>query len=90
MGIIVSVIVLIGLSRLLDATNNYWLCAVIYTIVVFALRLMMIGQTSLAVILISTAISFCLAVIYFGLLNRFRDSILYWIILIVGLLIGLV
>jgi hypothetical protein len=28
-----------------------------------------------------------LALIYFGLLNRFRNSIAYWIILIIGFLI---
>jgi hypothetical protein len=43
------------------------------------------------VLLLATAVSFALASLYFWLLDRFEDStVLFWVIAIVGLVIGFV
>jgi hypothetical protein len=47
-------------------------------------------QRPIAYVFIGSAISFALALAYFWLLDRFEDSGLFWVILIVGLLIGVV
>jgi len=41
-------------------------------------------------VLIGSAIGFGLAFLYFWLLDRFRETGVFWIVLILGLVIGLV
>jgi hypothetical protein len=85
----IKVIILIGLIKLLVETNKPILCASIYAAVVLIFS--MCFSVALIPVLIATGISFVLALIYFWLLNYFVDSILiFWVILVLGLLIGLV
>ncbi len=84
----IKIIMLVALLQLLAATDKPFLCSGIYTVIVFVFSLI----TGLAIIevLIICAISFSLASLYFWLLDRFRESMAYWGILVVGLLIGMV
>lgn len=84
----IQILMLVALVKLLLATQNPALCAGIYAVVgmLFAL---LFGHSFLPVI-ISGGIGFALAFIYFWLLNRFQDTGVFWVVLILGLLIGLV
>jgi len=89
MIIIAKIFILIGLVRLLIATSKPLLCATIYASAGFIFGLL-VGVPFLQM-LIASIVGFGLATLYFWLLNRFEDNhVLWWIILIVGLLIGLV
>ena len=84
-----KIIFLIGLIKLLLATNKPFMCAGIYTALGFIFGLL-IGQSFLNV-LIASVVAFAFSALYFWLLDRFEYNILlWWVILMVGLLIGLV
>ena len=85
---IVKILLLLGLLQLLRVTGKPIYCSGIYAglILIFGL---LVGNPFLTVLL-STAIGFALSTIYFYLLHMFSESGFYWLILIVGLLIGLV
>ncbi|MCP4131470.1 MAG: hypothetical protein GY754_10875 [bacterium] len=86
---IVKFIILLGLWRLLDMTDQPFLCSGIYAGVVLIFSFFS-GYGFFSAIGIAL-LAFVLSSIYFWLLNRFKDTgLLYWGILIVGLLIGLV
>jgi hypothetical protein len=82
------IIILAALIRLLIATNNFWLCSGIYA--TLAAIGALIGGAGILGALISGAVALVLSSVYFWLLNRFEESFLFWIIMIVGLLIGVV
>lgn len=86
--IVLKAIFLASLVKLLIATNRPVLCAGIYVSLGFVFGLLL-GRP-FAYVLIGSAISFALALAYFWLLDRFEDSGLFWVILVVGLLIGIV
>lgn len=79
---------LVALVKLLLVVDKPMVCAGMYTglRLIFAL---LFGNPLLAV-LVSSAIAFALALLYFWLLSRFRDTGLFWVVLILGLGIGLV
>lgn len=83
-----KVILLIGLLKLLDVSGKPLLYSGIYAGIVFCLGLFF-GAPFLSV-LMSTGIVFGLSTAYFFLLNHFSESGYYWVILVIGLLIGLV
>jgi hypothetical protein len=85
---IVKILLLLGLLQLLRVTGKPIYCSGIYAgfILIFGLFL---GNPFLNVLLFA-AIGFVLSTIYFYLLHMFSDSWFYWLILIVGLSIGLV
>lgn len=85
----IGILILIGLSRLLVATENPVLCAILYTVVVFILRTFAVNHNWTTIIVLSL-IGFAASFIYFYLLNRLKGGVVYWIVLIVGLVIGLV
>lgn len=85
---IVKILMLVGLIKLLLVTEKPMLCAGIYAGVAFLFSLL-VGNPFLAV-LIGSTIGFGLALLYFWLLNRFRDTGIFWVVLILGLVIGLV
>ena len=86
---IIKFVLLAVLIRLLLATDKPFLCSGIYAGVAFLLGLIF-GNPFLAV-LIHAAISFLLASIYFWLLDKLEGSeVLWWLVAIVGILIGLV
>ncbi len=84
---IFRVLLLVGLIRLLIETNKPFLCSGIYAAAV-TLFALIIGRGIGA--LVAGVWAFLLSSVYFWLLDRFDGGILFWIILIVGLLIGLV
>ena len=85
----IKVIILVGLIRLLLVTEQPFLCSGIYAGLGFVLSLA--SGYPFPAVLLGTAISFALASLYFWLLNRFTEAgLIWWVILIGGLLIGLV
>ncbi len=85
--VLLKVVVLIALIKLLLALGKPIVCAGIYAGIRFVFMLLL-GAPLLAA-LIGTAIVFGLALLYFWLLNRFRDGGLFWLVLFVGLVIVL-
>lgn len=89
LGVILRIVFLGALVKILLETEKPFLCSGIYAFIGFLFRL--IVGIPLLNTLISTAISFALASLYFWLLNRFSESgWLFWLILIFGLAIGIV
>lgn len=88
----INIIVLAALIKLLIATDKPILCSSLYTFVGFALGLLAVsgGQVTFLALLIITIIRFGLSSLYFWLLDRIGGGALWWIILILGLAIGLV
>ena len=85
---VIRILVLIGLVKLLDVSNKPFLCSGIYAGVVLLFGLFLFYP--LISVLLSVAIAFALSSLYFYLLDRFLDTKIFWVILIVGLAIGLV
>ena len=79
---------LVALVQILYQTNKPILCAGIYAGIGFLLSLLFGGGFIYTVV--SSAIAFGLAFLYFALLENFKDGLLHWGILVGGLLIGLV
>ncbi len=87
--LILKLLVIIGLIRLLSATQKPILCAGIYAGIVLLLNIAFHSSEFFAVVF-GTAIAFSLSFIYFFLLCKFENRGLYWIILVCGFLIGVV
>jgi len=84
---IFRLLLLVGLIRLLIETNKPFLCSGIYGAVVAVFALIS-GHGVGA--LVAGVWAFLLSSVYFWLLDRFDGSILFWVIMVLGLLIGLV
>lgn len=82
------ILMLVGMIRLLIATDKPRLCAGIYGSFVTTGTLLS-GQ-SLPAALIAGGLAFFLSGVYFWLLNRFDSGLLWWVVLILGFLIGLI
>ena len=87
-GLMLNILVLIGLLKILSISENPYLCSGLYAVAYTSLALFF-GAGFMNVLLYGV-ISFALATIYFYLLDRFQDGLLYWVILVGGLAIGLV
>ncbi|ABI72381.1 hypothetical protein [Shewanella frigidimarina] len=83
-----KILLLIGLMQLLLKTERPGLCAGIYAAIIFIFSL--IVDVSFIDVIIGTAVSGVLAFIYFWLLDRFRDTFTFWIIFVVGLVLGVI
>ncbi|RPA51307.1 hypothetical protein EGC79_09325 [Shewanella vesiculosa] len=83
-----KILLLIGLMQLLLKTESPGLCASIYAAIVFIFSL--IVDVGFIDVIIGTAVSGVLAFIYFWLLDRFRDTFTFWIIFVVGLVLGVI
>jgi len=89
MFVVVRIFILVGLVKLLLETEKPFLCAGIYTAIGFVFRLA--ASTPLDEALLATGISFALASLYFWLLHRLSGSgAVWWLILILGIAIGIV
>jgi hypothetical protein len=87
--VIIKFIVLAALIRLLIETDKPLLCSGIYAGVALVFGLAF-GH-SLPAVLISVGIGFVLASIYFWLLNRLdTGSVVWWLVAIIGIVIGMV
>ena len=85
----IKVILLAALIRLLIATDKPFLCSGIYAGI--ALIFGLAFGSSVTGALISAAVGFALASLYFWLLHRLDyGSALWWVVAIVGIVIGLV
>ncbi|MBI3478111.1 MAG: hypothetical protein HY010_20450 [Acidobacteria bacterium] len=85
--IIFRVLLLMGLIRLLIETHKPLLCSGIYAAIATGMALISgDGIGALA----TGGIAFLLSSAYFWLLDRFEESILFWVIMVIGLVIGLV
>jgi hypothetical protein len=84
----VKILLLLGLLQLLRVTGKPIYCSGIYAgfILIFGL----LTGIPFITVLLTTAIGFALSTVYFYLLHMFSESWFYWLILIVGLLIGLI
>jgi hypothetical protein len=86
---IFKILLLTGLIRLLIETEKPFLCSGLYAGGAFVIGL--IFGVPLVPLVIGTALAFGLASLYFWLLNRFLGSgAVWWLILILGLAVGLV
>ena len=87
---IIKIILLVGLTRLLVASEKPLLCSGIYTGIVLLFSIFSETITFTAFI-IGGVLTFLLSTVYFGLLHRYSDNLLlYFTILVGGLVIGLV
>ena len=91
MTIVVNIIILIGLIKLLEATNKPLVCAIVYTIVVglFAI-ILYFGSLTIAGLAIILGLKFLLAFIYFWLLQKLDGTFFWWIVMLGGFFIGFV
>jgi hypothetical protein len=86
---ILKILLLIGLIKLLIASQQPLLCSGIYAGVVLLFGL--VNSAPFGTLMLVVAISFALASIYFWLLNRFGDNlVLFWVIAVAGIAIGFV
>ena len=84
---IVNILILLGLVKLLDVTESPLTCVMIYVPVIFILGLLFGGDFT--ELIFSVIIGGAFAYLYFWLLQKYRDTgILWWMILIIGALIG--
>jgi len=84
----IKLFLVVALVKLLLNTNKPVQCAGIYTAGSFLIDLIF-GRPFLFAV-IASAISFAFALLYFWLLDKFEESSLFWVILILGLLVGMV
>jgi len=84
----IKIIILVALLQLLRVTGKPIYCSAIYTGIIFIFGIFF-GE-SVTAVLFSTALGFALSTAYFYLLDMYSDSGYYWVILIVGLLIGFI
>ncbi len=83
-----KILILVELLQLLRVTGKPIYCSAIYAAIIFIFGV--IFGESITTVLISTAIGFVLSTAYFYFLDIYSDSGYYWIILVLGLLIGFV
>ena len=84
----IKVVILVGLIKLLLATEKPSLCAGIYAA---GVGLLMLGiGVPFGLTYLRVAVSFGLAWLYFAGLNATHGTSLFWVILVVGIFIGLV
>ena len=82
-----KIILLLALLQLLRITGKPIVCSGIYAGLILIMGFFM-GNPFFDVLL-STAIGFVLSTVYFYLLHLFSESGFYWLILVVGLAVGL-
>lgn len=86
--IIFRIMILVGLIRLLIETNKPFLCSGIYAAAA-AIGALISGH-GLTGFAIAGALGFATSSLYFWLLNYLDGSFLWWIVMVLGLVIGLV
>lgn len=84
----VKILVLLGLIKLLDSTENPYLCAGIYAFVAAIFAGMV--STEASQVLIAAIVGFLLSFVYFWLLIKTKFSWVWWVIMVGGVVIGLV
>ena len=77
-----NIIVLLGLLQLLNATDKPFLCSAVYAITILLFGLA--SGIELIELGVSLAIVYAGSSLYFWLLSRFSDSLVYWLIMPIG------
>lgn len=83
--IIAKLFVFAGLIRVLIDSKSAILCAVIYASVIFFFSILMGGP--IEPLIFKSSLVFGISYLYFWLLLRFEGSILFWLIMVAGILI---
>jgi len=83
MFFMMKVILVVALVRLLIHTNKPAVCAGLYITLICILGLML--GWPFKFFILRVGISFGLAFLYFWLLDKFEESALFWLILLLGL-----
>ena len=81
----VKIFLLVGLIRFVINKESPFLCASIYTLSCVFLAFMSV--TPFALLLLKGVFLFGFSSLYFWLLDKFQEGVLWWIIMVVGLLI---
>ena len=84
---IIKIFIVIALVRLLVATDQPFLCSGIYAVIVCIFGMAFAGPTS--AVFVGAAIAFVLASLYFWLLDRYSEGIIWWVIMLAGMFIVL-
>lgn len=85
--------VLIALVMILRVYKKPWVLALFYSVFGGAwalLTLSKIDSEDIVATLIAMVILYITSFIYFWLLNKFEETFWYWLILVIGLSIGLI
>lgn len=85
---IIKIFILLGLVKLLRVSESVGLCAGIYGVATLVFTLISKGDFGQA--MLAGVIGGALSYLYFWLLHKFQDSMLWWVVLIGGVAIGLV
>ena len=88
MFMVLNILFLCSLLRLLISTDQPFLCSSLYAGGLFLLGLVLGGP--FVPLLIALGIRFALSSLYFWLLDRFSEGILWWVIMILGVPLVLV
>jgi len=83
----INILLLLALVKVLKNTHNPTVPAFIYATATFIYG--NLAQEEFMGVLIASVLSFGVAFFYFWLLNKFEDSLVWWLIFISGLFIGL-
>ena len=83
MLLIFKILFLCALLRLLISTDQPFLCSGLYTGGVFVLGL--VFGAPFVPLLIASVIRFALSSLYFWLLDRFSEGMLWWLIMLLGI-----
>ena len=83
---IIKLIALVALIKLSIAEDRPLLCACLYTFVTFMAGLFVVltGGAAITALLLATLIRFAVSFVYFWLLSRAGDGILWWVVMGVG------
>jgi hypothetical protein len=84
----IKILILVALIKLVLATDKVMVCAAVYVgiAVLFSLAV----GTPITRVAITAVVGFALAALYFFLLSRTQESGLFWVIAILGIVIGFV
>ena len=85
---LIKILILIAMVKFLRESQSPLTCAVIYGVLAFFFTI--IFNNTLTQALIAGIVGGALSFVYFWLLHKFEDSILWWVILLGGFAIGLV
>lgn len=91
--IVFKILFLASLIKILIQTDKPFVCSGTYTAALFIFGYLfnvMAGQTPFVEHLLTTGLAFALSSIYFWLLYRIGDGLLWWGVMVLGLAIGLV
>lgn len=83
----INVLLILALVRLLKRLHNPIIPAFVYSLATFIYSYLAGGELKL--VMVASILAFGAALIYFWLLERFSDTLVWWFIFILGLVIAL-